>query len=139
MPRAGLEHIGPHRGPKAEFIEYVESSGAKSILSQAMVSLARAALSEGRGVQPAAFLYDHFSSGAGGAHTARLSESEQMRVREYLEVSGANDLLVKALVQLFESPDRPQNPADFFINFFFEESGGRVGALQRAGSSNQKF
>ena len=81
-------------GKKAEYDKYMETSGGKQMLGQAVVSLSKAALADAD-VQPAAFLRDFFKTGnsPSGVGSAELSEEDRQKVAAYMKASGAFDLL----------------------------------------------
>ena len=108
---------------KAEYDKYMETSGGKQMLGQAVVSLSKAALADAD-VQPAAFLRDFFKTGnsPSGVGSAELSEEDRQKVAAYMKASGAFDLLTKALVALFDTPERPPNPGVHFQAFFLKEA-----------------
>ena len=108
---------------KAEYDKYMETSGGKQMLGQAVVGLSKAALADPN-VQPAAFLRDFFESGKSSSSvgSAELSEEERQKVAAYMKASGAFDLLTKALVALFDTAERPPNPGVHFQAFFLKEA-----------------
>ena len=108
---------------KAEYDKYMETSGGKQMLGQAVVGLSKAALADAN-VQPAAFLRDFFENGksSSGVGSAELSEEDRQKVAAYMKASGAFDLLTKALVALFDTPERPPNPGVHFQAFFLKEA-----------------
>ena len=108
---------------KAEYDKYMESSGGKAMLGQAVVGLSKAALADAD-VQPAAFLRDFFESGKSSSSiaSAELSEDDRQKVGAYMKASGAFDLLTKALVELFDTAERPPNPGTHFQAFFLKEA-----------------
>lgn len=108
---------------KVEYDKYMDVNGGKQMLGQAVVGLSKAALRDAN-VQPAAFLRDFFATGksSGSAASAELSEADRQKVGEFMKTSGAYDLLIKALVALFDAPDRPPNPGVHFQDFFLKEA-----------------
>ena len=108
---------------KAEYDKYMETSGGKQMLGQAVVGLSKAALADPN-VQPAAFLRDFFETGKSSSSvgSAELSEEERQKVAAYMKASGAFDLLTKALVALFDTAERPPNPGVHFQAFFLKEA-----------------
>ena len=108
---------------KAEYDKYMESSGGKAMLGQAVVGLSKAALADAD-VQPAAFLRDFFESGkpSSSVASAEFSEEDRRKIGAYMKASGAFDLLTKALVALFDTPERPPNPGTHFQAFFLKEA-----------------
>lgn len=108
---------------KAAFDEYVAKSGAKDVLAQAVVALSKASIKD-KSVKPAVFLRDFFTPAPKGDATVQLNKADKEKVTEYMTSSGANDLITKALVTLFESSSRPAKAADFFRDFFTDAAGG---------------
>lgn len=108
---------------KASFDEYVGESGAKEALAQAVVGLSKASIKD-KSVRPAVFLRDFFTPAPKGDATAQLNKADKEKVTEYMTSSGANDLITKALVSLYESSSRPAKAADFFRDFFTGAAGG---------------
>ena len=138
MPIVGEEAASP---AKIDFTKYMNDSGTKRLLTVATAALAKAFLADGK-VQPASFFRDHDWS-PGGAATADLSAPDKKKVGDYLGRSGANDLLTKLLVALFEAaPTRPSNPAEFIRNFFEQEAaeaggGGGGGGAEPAAVADE--
>ena len=108
---------------QAEYDKYMASSGGKAMLGQAVVCLSQAALADAD-VQPAAFLRDFFESGKppSSVASAEFSEEDRRKIGAYMKASGAFDLLTKALVALFDAPERPPNPGTHFQAFFLKEA-----------------
>lgn len=108
---------------KAAFDEYVGKSGAKEALAQAVVGLSKASLKD-KSVKPATFLRDFFTPAPKGDATAQLNKADKETVTVFMTSSGANDLITKALVSLYESSSRPAKAADFFRDYFTDAAGG---------------
>ena len=118
-----LANMAAPSSKKAAYDKYMEQSGGKQMLGQAVVALSKAALAD-EDVQPAAFLRDFFETGksASSVASAELSEKDRQQVGDYMKTSGAYDLLTKALVALFDAPERPPNPGVHFQAFFLKEA-----------------
>jgi len=67
----------------------------------------------------------HTDAGHGETQGPELSGTEKQQVSDFLTTSGANDLLTRALVELFES-DRPADPLTFYRDFFVRQAGPYV-------------
>ncbi|KAL0233931.1 hypothetical protein PCE1_002436 [Barthelona sp. PCE] len=57
-------------------------------------------------------------------------EAKKEEFRRYLESGGVVDLVTKALVALYEEPDKPLNPIDFVREYFTGTSSTDVSDLQ---------
>ena len=112
---------------KREFNKYVEKSGAKTLLAEAVVNLTNAWMSGKVENGPGPWLRDwaHTDAGHGETQGPELSGTEKQQVSDFLTTSGANDLLTRALVELFES-DRPADPLTFYRDFFVRQAGPYV-------------
>ena len=62
--------------------------------------------------------------------TAQTSEGRKEEFKTYLEKSGVVDQLTKALVTLFEEPEKPNNPVDFLKGKMDSQSRDDFEALQ---------
>ena len=107
---------------KAEFNEYLSSSGANVLVARAIVGLSKASAKDSS-LNAAVFFRDFFSKGAKGPSLSDLSKAEKEKFSAYLKSSGATDLSTKALVTLFNESPRPDKPLAFFQGFFKAEAG----------------
>ena len=121
---------------KDAFNAYADESGAKALLAEALVALTNAWRKGEVDLHPGPvpWLRDwaHTDAGRGKTQGPVLSDAEKEQLSKYLRDSGAYDLLTKALIELYELADRPQEPLIFYKDFFVRQAGPYVPQPPRA-------
>ena len=115
---------------KAAFAQYASTSGASALLSKAVVALSRAVVNPKSPLSPdlaGTFLRDALHGAEEQAEHTVLDEKEKEKVSSFLTSSGANDIIARALVALFDESPRPPSSVAFLRAYFAAEFGQPAG------------
>jgi len=115
---------------KAAFAQYASTSGASALLSKAVVALSRAVVNPKSPLSPdsaGTFLRDALHGAEEQPEHTVLDEKEKEKVSSFLTSSGANDIIARALVALFNESPRPPSSVAFLRAYFAAEFGQPAG------------
>ena len=115
---------------KAAFAQYASTSGASALLSKAVVALSRAVVNPKSPLSPdsaGTFLRDALHGAEEQVEHTVLDEKEKEKVSSFLTSSGANDIIARALVALFDESPRPPSSVAFLRAYFAAEFGQPAG------------